>query len=1171
MTRILFQILKVLVLLLLFGLLAGGCYLLALWRGWPLWMGGAVFAGILAGVFLVLFLRRLYFRRREKRFVRRVIDHDESVIQAAAQAEQPQLRELQARWARAVETLRRSKLRLRGDPLYVLPWYMILGETGSGKTTAVKQADLSAIQTDLTDTSPAGPAGLGSTRNVDWWFFEQAVILDTAGRYAIPQDKGVDSSEWEEFLALLTRYRRKEPLDGLVVTVAADTLLSQSRQKLAEYGLSLRRRIDEMMQSMGARFPVYVLVTKLDQVLGLSSLLDLLSEDEARQAMGLALDGPISEPDKTAWDAVEQVSNRLRELRLPLLLQAQSAHPGAFLLPLELTALAPGLAGFMRGCFGPNPYTETPFLRGIFFSSARQSGRARTSLLHTTRLFADSLEVPQPQSERGMFLTDLFASILPRDRGIFAPLKSFLHWRASARNLALTAWLLLAFCLAGVLSYSYVQTRESLEMVAEPFPRPPQITHEIDQDLYRLSLFAESIKLLEEHSGPVWMRRMGFDHAHRAGKELKKTHVDLFQHQVLFPLDQELNQTFSRMDSKERSQNIRLYITYAVWRLNMIQGQLDGHTPDSFALPVDDILALVLGGRMPEIAPMFENAYVSYLQWVGVRQVLQAEADELRMWLNRLIAQEGTGLHWLVDWAREQQDLDPVTLGDFWEGSNWGRSTQAEVEGVFTPPGSAAIEDFLQQIKTATEDREAFARQEKRFRSWYADQYYQAWEDFAADFSQGQNRLLSPRDWQHQAAKMATLDNPYFQFLERIDTAFEPISDLQPSPALGLLAGDFLKLRQAVATQKKDVPLAKQLEQKGSQDARKLLGQVDSQALKSLEAQKKAAKALGTYMDALHNFLPPTSSTEKGYTFASKLYASNGSNSSTPLDDADAALLTLQGLMDAHKQSKLDNSETFWDVFQGPLTYMIAYLTNEASCQIQQLWENRVLSAVDNTPQSKLRQKLFGDQGLVLKFASKQAGPFLQRTRQGWSPKRIKDIAFPFESSFLRFLDTASQNVEAVQDKYTVHISGRPTDVNKNATVDPVSTRLELECADGVQELENFNYPVSRDFEWKPDTCRDVTLFIHFPDFSVRTAWTGPTGMQDFLQDFSGNSRTFQPDDFPKHQDKLQDLGLTSLTVNYDLKGARPVKALVHQNVPQPPEKISWCWNREDSQHPGGS
>ncbi|MFP4284404.1 MAG: hypothetical protein ACLFQG_02535, partial [Desulfovermiculus sp.] len=165
MTRILFQILKVLVLLLLFGLLAGGCYLLALWRGWPLWMGGAVFAGILAGVFLVLFLRRLYFRRREKRFVRRVIDHDESIIQAAAQAEQPQLRELQARWARAVETLRRSKLRLRGDPLYVLPWYMILGETGSGKTTAVKQADLSAIQTDLTDTSPAGPAGLGSTRN----------------------------------------------------------------------------------------------------------------------------------------------------------------------------------------------------------------------------------------------------------------------------------------------------------------------------------------------------------------------------------------------------------------------------------------------------------------------------------------------------------------------------------------------------------------------------------------------------------------------------------------------------------------------------------------------------------------------------------------------------------------------------------------------------------------------------------------------------------------------------------------------------------------------------------------------------------------------------------------------------------------------------------------------
>ena len=74
--------------------------------------------------------------------------------------------ELQERWATAVATLRDSRLNQRGDPLYSLPWFMIFGETASGKSTAVSHARLKNILTD------AGPAkGIASTRNCDWWFF----------------------------------------------------------------------------------------------------------------------------------------------------------------------------------------------------------------------------------------------------------------------------------------------------------------------------------------------------------------------------------------------------------------------------------------------------------------------------------------------------------------------------------------------------------------------------------------------------------------------------------------------------------------------------------------------------------------------------------------------------------------------------------------------------------------------------------------------------------------------------------------------------------------------------------------------------------------------------------------------------------------------------------------
>jgi len=84
---------------------------------------------------------------------------------------------------------------MRGNPLYVLPWYLVIGESGSGKTSAIRNAGLSS---PITDTGPT--TGISATRNCDWWFFEEAVILDTAGRYTIPIDEGPDKEEWKNFL-----------------------------------------------------------------------------------------------------------------------------------------------------------------------------------------------------------------------------------------------------------------------------------------------------------------------------------------------------------------------------------------------------------------------------------------------------------------------------------------------------------------------------------------------------------------------------------------------------------------------------------------------------------------------------------------------------------------------------------------------------------------------------------------------------------------------------------------------------------------------------------------------------------------------------------------------------------------------------------------------------------
>ena len=61
--------------------------------------------------------------------------------------------------------------------------------------------------------SPSGSGrkairGVGGTRNCDWWFTDDAVLLDTAGRYTTQDsDREVDKAAWMGFLELLKQQR----------------------------------------------------------------------------------------------------------------------------------------------------------------------------------------------------------------------------------------------------------------------------------------------------------------------------------------------------------------------------------------------------------------------------------------------------------------------------------------------------------------------------------------------------------------------------------------------------------------------------------------------------------------------------------------------------------------------------------------------------------------------------------------------------------------------------------------------------------------------------------------------------------------------------------------------------------------------------------------------------
>ncbi|MCL5966157.1 MAG: type VI secretion system protein ImpL, partial [Deltaproteobacteria bacterium] len=479
---------------------------LVLLLDWPRWV--AVFLVLLlVGIGIgVLILRKILLRRREQNFVQQVIAQDEEKIRALSQKEQTEMRELQDRWKEAVEALRKSHLRKHGNPLYVLPWYLVMGESGSGKTTSITSAKLSSPFLEVTRTS-----GISGTRNCDWWFFEQAVIIDTAGRYAIPVDEGKDKEEWQKFLSLLVKYRKKEPIHGLIVTVAADKLLRTAPEAMEEDGRTIRRRIDELMRVLGIRFPVYVLVTKCDLVQGMAKFCDQLPEKGLEQPMGFV--NPDLSPDVEAFadKAMASLGERLRNLRILLLHKPETrpVDPALLLFPEEFEQLGKGLKAFMRATFRQNPYQETPILRGLYFSSGKQEGTPFSHFLGALGLIGEKDVLPG--TSRGLFLHDFYARILPGDRKLFAPTKRALEWGMLTRNLGVTAWVVLGIALCGLLSFSFVKNLRIVRDISRDFEKPVALRGEMLSDLMTMDRFKEGILKVEERNGNWWIPRFGLN------------------------------------------------------------------------------------------------------------------------------------------------------------------------------------------------------------------------------------------------------------------------------------------------------------------------------------------------------------------------------------------------------------------------------------------------------------------------------------------------------------------------------------------------------------------------------------------------------------------------------------------------------------------------------------
>ena len=418
---------------------------------------------------------------------------EDAAPQEDASAEEVAL--LKARFTQALQQLKQAKFKghFGSQYLYQLPWYAIIGPPGSGKTTLLENSDLEFPVTG--DVHEKKVSGFGGTRNCDWWFTNDAVLLDTAGRYTTQDSHhDADSGAWLGFLNLLRKHRPRRPLNGIIVAISVHDLLGQNSAERDSHAQTIRLRIQELYKQLNNTIPVYLLFTKTDLVAGFSEFFDDLTKEQRAQVFGFT--APRANARKTEdvltlfGEEYNALIERLNERLLWRLHQERDLSRRGLIngYPQQMADLKPLLLDFLTKTFGASRYEQRPWLRGVYFTSGTQSGSPVDRVMGTlARAFGLNMQASPVYRgyPRSFFIHRFFQGILFAEAELANPNAGYERQRLWLQRGAYAAAILVAFGTIAAWSASFTRNEmaintldnriEEYQTVAEATPTNPSL------------------------------------------------------------------------------------------------------------------------------------------------------------------------------------------------------------------------------------------------------------------------------------------------------------------------------------------------------------------------------------------------------------------------------------------------------------------------------------------------------------------------------------------------------------------------------------------------------------------------------------------------------------------------------------------------------------------------
>jgi hypothetical protein len=1167
------------------------------WNAWIAALGPIIFL-VLPGLYFTF--ARFWAWREKRLYAKNVLNQDPTIGPALNRLDP--LAEKFALRLKELSPAERASLKRR-------PWLLTLGDpTYKGPTSRQSSFSPASLGDGPpfpdpyeSDFQAERVSSLAADRDEaeslwDFSFPEGAVSIANSGFTSYGERTGFSDLD-PETLNSLVKILKEETAQGLAALtlyLPVSLLVPQATFELNRYADQARRRILDLYEGLDSQFPVLIALTDLESVPGLAAGALALSRAGLSLSLGVSSASPknpssrpplpltqrsdsaplttptfskaatlnsplddLSDFEDLNDDELEDLdldqslttrvasnaANRLKKL-LTFVFFKDLANQGVdsagpiLLARKTVSTLKKPLAAFLGQLARPGANLPPPFIQDLYLlpTAISSPGVKRTNF----RAIAINAAAAG-------------AGVLPLVRPLALPGT----YKQKKIKLAYLSWwaVLLLICLAALANVKH--NRAVLAAAGSDPARNFTISSPADDPraalnaAYGLSRFWERLELADRDD--LWPA-LGLN---RAGQRLDQAKEAFFQGFETASLGLEAALTKQVAEGETPAKRF-LGLRQLLWLAEAYRLGLD----DDF-LGLETLLSAFpawpagfSGDSQPFWNLVYGELLVDYLKGRPPRERPLRTLSRLELLIFKAIPESGgEDFGWLLDWAKALPENRPVSLATGLEGDVFARLSNraklAEVAASHTKKGREAIVAALSQLARIHRHPEAFTPRAKAFLADYDRDYLAKWRSFGLFAAAGAERLTRPGELSVYVDNAIRLMNEHLSPFVEKDSAPPFARNLELEVAQNLL---HRKVRRSQNPASGGGGLAGLLEKADflASDALSLRELLDPRQYRDSDLVGRIMSGSQPYKD-YHAALALANQAISGQPAEATAMARTHFGGPAFGDPAQSPFTLAEKALDRYlaffyQGPGQESDDPVKELVKAPLINLQNLLAQETAKSLDRQWEVEVLAPTRFLSESEARQALYSPNGLLDKFLADRAAPFLLQKGQVYRPAAWRGREFPFNEDFLRLLAVgrlALAPLEPIKERYPVKLSVLFAEVNDEATEKPQKSSISLKSPDGTTVIENFNYPVSQTFDFRPGISGDVEVEIAFPSLTLALLYQGPDAFAYFLRDVATGELTLTRGDFPEDEETLESLGVSQIRLAIEAEGARPALKFV--------------------------